>query len=172
MKGYIANLRKRQAEKETVPIPHAVWTNPLYFIAFGLGSGALPAPGTFGTLFAIPFYLVLQLLPLPLYLLATLIILFASAWLLDKLSKALDCHDHPGMCLDEFVGFFVTMIHVPPSISFIILGFILFRLFDIWKPWPISLIDKHWHGGLGMVMDDVVAGLFVCFFLQLIAYFT
>ena len=85
-------------KKNIPPIPKAVWTNPLYFIAFGFGSGAIPfAPGTFGTLFAIPFYLLLRPLPLYAYLLFVIFFIVLSAWISDRVSKETQTHDHPGM---------------------------------------------------------------------------
>lgn len=159
----------KSRSKPMPPVPEAVWRNPLYFVAFGLGSGAIPlAPGTFGTLMAIPFYLLLQPLPLPFYLAFTLLFFAASSWICDRVSRETGTHDHPGMCLDEFVGFFVTMIHAPTGWPWVVLGFLLFRLFDIWKPWPINWLDKKVHGGFGMVLDDVVAGIFAMIVIQLL----
>src|SRR6478672_92868 len=101
----------KSKKKPAVPVPAAVWTNPLYFIAFGLGTGAIPfAPGTFGTLMAIPFYLLLRPLPVTVYVVITIIFIAFSSWVCDRVSRELHVHDHPGMCLDEFAGFFVTMI--------------------------------------------------------------
>jgi phosphatidylglycerophosphatase A len=157
--------------KPIPPVPKGVWYNPLYFIGFGFGAGAIPvAPGTFGTLIAIPFYWLCRNLPLSYYLgLVVCLIIFAS-WLSDYLSRQLKTHDHPGMCIDEFVGFFVTMINAPIGWGWIILGFVLFRIFDIWKPWPIGWIDKRVHGGFGMVLDDVAAGMISMALIQLTAY--
>lgn len=161
--------RLKSRSKPRIATPKAVWHNPLYFIAFGLGSGAAPfAPGTFGTLFAIPFYLLLRPLPLYAYLIFVIAFFAASAWLCDKVSREIHVHDHPGMCIDEFAGFFVTMINAPAGWIWIVVGFLLFRLFDIWKPWPIHVIDKNMHGGIGMVFDDIVAGIFACAVMQLI----
>jgi len=157
-------------KKQKMPTPKAIWTNPLYFIAFGFGSGAMPfAPGTFGTLVAIPFYLLLRQLSLVPYLLFLVFFIAFCSWLCDRISRETHTHDHPGMCIDEFPGFFVTMIGAPHGWYWIILGFLLFRLFDIWKPWPIRFIDQKVHGGFGMVLDDVVAGIFAMVVIQLIA---
>jgi len=157
-------------KKTPPPVPEAVWQNPLYFLAFGLGSGAMPfAPGTFGTLMAIPFYLALRSLPLTAYIIFVIAFFALSAYLCDRLSREIHVHDHPGMCIDEFAGFFVTMINAPHGVGWIILGFILFRIFDIWKPWPIGLIDEKVTGGVGMVLDDVVAGLFSCAIIQILS---
>jgi phosphatidylglycerophosphatase A len=87
-------------------------------------------------------------------------------WICEKVSNELQVDDHQGMCLDEVVGFLVTMINAPNGIVWILLGFGLFRLFDIWKPWPINYLDTHVHGGVGMILDDVCAGVFSLVTLQ------
>lgn len=154
--------------KSQQPLPPEIWQNPLYFIAFGLGSGAMPfAPGTFGTLMAIPFYLLIQPFSLSVYLLIVACFIIFSMWICERASRQIHIHDHPGMCIDEFAGFFVTMIHAPRGWLPIVVGFLLFRLFDIWKPWPINWLDKNIHGGIGMVLDDVVAGLVACALMQI-----
>lgn len=151
------------------PVPVSVWRNPLHFIAFGFGAGAIPfAPGTFGTLVAIPFYLLFSLLPLSAYIVLVVLIMFASMWLCDRVSREINIHDHQGMCLDEIVGYLVTMIAAPHGWIWIMLGFALFRLFDIWKPWPIAYIDEHVDGGVGMILDDVLAGIYSLIILQLL----
>lgn len=154
------------------PVPREVWRHPLYFIAFGFGSGAAPfAPGTFGTLMAIPFYLLLSMLPLTAYLIFVFLFIVFTSWLCDRISRETHTHDHPGMCIDEFAGFFVTMIAAPAGWLWILAGFILFRLFDIWKPWPISVADEKIPGGFGMVFDDVLAGVYACAIIQLVYCF-
>lgn len=152
------------------PIPSSIWQNPWHFIAFGFGSGAIPvAPGTFGTLIAVPFYLVLQHLSFLLYFIIVMIIMIGSMWLCDRVSREIDLHDHQGMCLDEIVGYLVTMIGAPHGLPWILIGFGLFRLFDIWKPWPIAYLDEHVHGGIGMILDDVLAGVYSLLILQIIS---
>src|SRR5690349_14513668 len=101
--------------KYIVPeIPDSVWRNPLHFIAFGFGTGALPyAPGTFGTLIAIPFYLVLRQLNWIAYFIVLCILIVASIWICEKVSKEIKVHDHQGMCLDEIIGYLVTMFAAP-----------------------------------------------------------
>jgi len=151
------------------PIPDSIWKNPIHFVAFGFGSGAIPvAPGTFGTLMAIPFYLALSHTSSLFYLAILLIITWGSIWICNKTSLDLGVHDHQGMCLDEFVGYFVTMFHAPQGWSWILFGFILFRIFDIWKPWPIRLVDEKIHGGFGMILDDILAGVYSCIVIQLV----
>lgn len=161
----------KSKSRHAPPIPEAVWRKPLYFAAFGLGSGAIPiAPGTFGTLLAIPFYLLFQPLSLMAYILFVIIFIIASSWICDRVSNEIHAHDHPGMCIDEFAGFFVTMINAPQGWIWIVIGFLLFRLFDIWKPWPINYIDENVQGGFGMILDDVVAGLFAMIIIQLLHF--
>lgn len=152
------------------PIPASIWRNPWHFIAFGFGTGAIPfAPGTFGTLIAIPFYLAMQSLPALNYFVITVLVIAASIWMCNKVSKEIGIDDHQGMCLDEIVGFLVTMFNAPHGWQWILLGFLLFRLFDIWKPWPIRQIDAKMTGGFGMIFDDVLAGIYSYFILQIIA---
>lgn len=151
----------------------SVWTNPVHFLAFGLGSGLAPkAPGTFGTLAAIPFYLLFQYLPMWNYLLVIVVSIVLGIWLCDRTSKDLGVHDHPGIVWDEFVGYWITMIAAPAGWLWVVIGFVLFRIFDIWKPWPISWLDKKVDGGLGIMVDDLVAGVFAFVTLQLIVAFS
>lgn len=156
--------------KPIPPVPAAVWQDPVYFFAFGFGSGAFPfAPGTCGTLAAIPFYLALNSLPLTYYLLIISLVIIGGILACEKISRATHTHDHPGMCIDEFGGFFVAMAGAPHGIGWVILGFSLFRFFDIIKPWPINLIDERVNGGLGMMLDDIAAGLYSAAILQIIS---
>ncbi|HHH48951.1 MAG TPA: phosphatidylglycerophosphatase A [Gammaproteobacteria bacterium] len=151
--------------------PSSVWRNPVHFLAFGLGSGAAPvAPGTFGTLAAIPLYLLLAPLPLWGYLLAVAAVSLAGIWLCGRTSRDLGVHDHPGIVWDEFAGYLVTMIAAPAGWLWIAAGFVLFRLFDILKPWPIRWIDRRVHGGLGIMLDDLLAGVLAALVLQAVAW--
>lgn len=134
--------------------------DPVVFIALGLGSGLAPkAPGTAGTLLAVPLYLVMQNMPLSLYLAVTLAITLSGIWICTYSAKKLGVHDHPAIVIDEIAGFLITMIAVPPGWHWVLMGFILFRLFDVLKPWPISWLDRNLKGGVGIMLDDVVAGL-------------
>ena len=146
-----------------------VLKNPIHFLAFGFGSGlSKVAPGTFGTLAAVPLFLALSCLPLWAYVVAVIAVCLLGIWLCDQSSKMLDVHDHPGIVWDEFAGFFITMIAAPVSWVSVLLGFVLFRIFDVLKPWPISYLDKKVHGGLGIMLDDILAGVFAAICLQLI----
>ncbi len=148
-----------------------VLSNPIHFLAFGFGSGLAPfAPGTFGTLMAIPLYLLMQSMSLPLYLVIVAIVSIVGIWICGKSSEMLGAHDHSGIVWDEFAGYFITMIAAPAGWVWILVGFALFRLFDIWKPWPISILDKQVDGGFGIMIDDIVAGFFALICLQLSYY--
>lgn len=149
-----------------------VLSSPTHFLAFGFGSGLAPiAPGTFGTLVAIPLFLLMQPLALPWYLLIVLAITVFGIWLCGTSAKELGLHDPAGIVWDEIAGYLVTMIAAPVGWKWIIIGFLLFRLFDIWKPWPVNIADKKLEGGLGIILDDIIAGIYALIVLQLIAYF-
>lgn len=144
------------------------------FFASGFGSGCAPkAPGTFGTLMAVPIWIVLvYYLQLTgwLYLLMVVITFIFGVWVCDVASKELGVHDHGGIVWDEFVGFFITMIGITVTLQNILLGFVLFRIFDIIKPFPIKWLDQKVAGGFGVMIDDVLAGIFALISLHLIHY--
>jgi len=134
--------------------------NPIHFLALGFGSGLLPkAPGTYGTLAAIPIYLLLANLSINFYLLIVIIMSLAGIYICGKAAKDSGVHDHGAIVWDEIVGYLITMFMMPTTWQSIVVGFILFRIFDIFKPWPISFVDKNLHGGLGIMVDDILAGL-------------
>lgn len=135
-------------------------TKLIHWLAVGFGSGLAPkAPGTFGTLAAVPFYLLLAQLPQPAYMLALLVCCVAGVWICGRSAADFGEHDHPAIVWDEFAGFFITMALVPLNLLNLLLGFALFRLFDIMKPFPIGWLDKRVSGGLGIMLDDIVAGM-------------
>lgn len=147
-------------------------SHPVHFLAFGAGSGLSPwAPGTMGTLAAIPVFLLMSGLSLLPYLIITILLFAVGIWICGESSRLLGVHDHSGIVWDEIVGFLVTMVAVPAQWVWILAGFLLFRLFDIWKPWPIRLLDQHVHGGFGIMVDDLVAGIFAAVILQLLMRF-
>lgn len=150
-------------------IPQSVWRNPIHFLAFGFGSGAMPvAPGTFGTLVAIPIYLLMAPLSLWLYLAIVTGITVLGVWLCHVTSRDLGVHDHPGIVWDEIAGYLITMIAAPTGWLWVLLGFVLFRVFDIIKPWPIGWADRRVSGGLGIMLDDVLAAVYAWLLLQVI----
>ncbi len=146
-----------------------ILTNPILFLAFGFGSGLVKkAPGTCGTLAAIPVYLLLAQTPFAIYSIFTIISIFVGIKICGDAADFLGEHDFNGIVWDEIAGYLITLWFVPLSWQAVILGFVLFRFFDILKPFPIKWIDKHVHGGLGIMLDDVLAGfaaaglLFAC----------
>lgn len=129
-------------------------------LATGFGVGYSPiAPGTLGTLLAIPIYYFLSDIPFPLYEITLAGFFFLAVWVSDKTGAVFGKKDDPKIVIDEMMGFFVTMLWVPKTALFILLGFFLFRFFDIVKPPPIRLLERV-RGGYGVVLDDVFAGIF------------
>ncbi|WP_448210862.1 phosphatidylglycerophosphatase A family protein [Colwellia sp. MEBiC06753] len=135
--------------------------NPIHFLAVGFGSGLAPkAPGTFGTLAAIPvFWLMATYLSPSTYLWLTLVFTIVGISICGKAAESVGVHDHGAIVWDEIVGYLITMAFVPATLLNIVLGFVLFRIFDIFKPWPISIADKKLGGGFGIMFDDVLAGI-------------
>ena len=161
----ISSMRTKQ-------IPVAALKHPAALLACGFGTGLAPfAPGTFGTLVGLPLYGLMQFLSAPVYVGLTVLLFIFGIWICDITSRQLQVHDHPGIVWDEVVGYLVTMTLAPAGWVWWVLGFALFRLFDIWKPWPIRLLDKHVQGGFGIMIDDVLAGVYAAICLQLIFYF-
>jgi phosphatidylglycerophosphatase A len=141
--------------------PRQILSDPVLFLAFGFGSGlAKKAPGTFGTLAAIPVYLLFELTDIRVYSLLTVIVTVVGVWLCDWAAEKLGEHDFGGIVWDEIAGYLITMWLIPFSWQTAVAGFILFRFFDILKPWPIKWLDQHVQGGFGIMIDDVLAGVF------------
>ncbi|MEM9256476.1 MAG: phosphatidylglycerophosphatase A [Pseudomonadota bacterium] len=151
------------SQDRELKVKPTVFRSPAQFLAFGFGSGLSPrAPGTVGTLLAALVYLPIVQLGLPAYTLFTLFAAVFGVWVCGVASQQLRVHDHPGIVWDEFVGFWITMWALPNTWPWVVSGFLLFRIFDIFKPWPISLLDKTVPGGLGIVIDDILAGVLAC----------
>jgi len=140
---------------------------PAVLLACGLGAGLIPkAPGTFGTLAAIPLFLWMQHLSMLSYLLITAAFFVMGIWLSTEAIKIFHRDDPSEVVWDEVVGFLITMIAAPTGWQWLVVGFVLFRIFDIWKPWPVSLADQKLHGGLGIMLDDVIAGIYALLCIQ------
>lgn len=142
------------------PLFSVLLRSPVLLLAFGFGSGLSPkAPGTVGTLFAIPLWLLFAQLPLAAYMLLVAVCTFAGVYICGKAAEMLGVHDHGGIVWDEFVGLWIAMTALPVTWTNVVLGFVLFRTFDILKPWPIGWLDKRVPGGAGIMVDDIVAGV-------------
>jgi len=150
-------------------IPVSLLKNPVHLLSVGFGSGLAPkAPGTFGTIAALPFWYVLQFLPPAYYVVVLILAFILGVYLCGATADALGVHDHGGIVWDEFVGLWIALFMVPMHFGWILLGFALFRLFDIWKPWPIRVLDAKVHGGFGIMIDDVLAGVYAYLTLQIL----
>lgn len=131
-------------------------SHPAHFLALGFGAGLSPkAPGTVGTLVAFPLFWLL--LESSLYWIWVVIFLLVGVWACGVAGKALGVHDHGGIVWDEVAAFLMVLPFAPPSLVGFALAFALFRLFDIWKPFPIGWLDARMKGGLGVMLDDVLA---------------
>ncbi len=134
--------------------------NPVHLLAFGFGSGLAPkGPGTAGTAVALLLWPLLATLPLYVYIGVVIAVSLLGFYLCGKTAHDMGVHDHQGIVWDEMAGYWLTMTALPASWPWALAGFVLFRLFDIWKPWPIRWVDRHVGGGFGIMVDDLLAGL-------------
>ncbi|MBI5007513.1 MAG: phosphatidylglycerophosphatase A [Nitrosomonadales bacterium] len=136
-----------------------LFSHPAHLLSFGFGAGLLPkGPGTAGTLVAFPMYWYLAPRLTDAMFILVLIWAFAfGVWVCDITGKALGVHDYGGIVWDEIVAFTLVLFFTPEGVVWQILAFCLFRFFDIFKPEPIRHFDKTWHGGLGVMFDDILA---------------
>lgn len=137
-------------------------SHPAHFIALGFGSGLAPvAPGTFGTLAGLGLYWLLALIAPPLVI-AFLAIpaFFLGVWACERTGRDLGVQDHGAMVWDEIVAFLPLAALASTSLMLQAVAFVLFRLFDIWKPYPIRLVEKNVKGGMGVMVDDLMAGAY------------
>jgi len=163
--------------------------SPAGWIACGLGSGLTPrAQGTFGSLAAILPWLLLRDLPIAAWLVLIVASFALGVWACEVAGRILGVADHRSLVWDEFVGQWITLLPVAlaPRLAGgiasgvagveawwpVVAGFALFRLFDVWKPWPIAWFDRRVKGGLGVMLDDVIAGIFAAIVLQAILHYT
>ena len=150
----------------------ALLSSPAGWLACGFGSGLAPvAQGTFGSLAAILPWLLLRQLSLQVNLLVIAIGFAIGVWACDVAGRALGVDDHRSLVWDEFIGQWIALL--PALLApwwAVIAGLALFRLFDVWKPWPIRWLDRHLKGGMGVMVDDVVAGLFAAILLWLVLH--
>lgn len=137
-------------------------SRPAHFIALGFGSGLSPkAPGTFGTLAALPLFGLLQIVLSPALIALLCLPAFAlGIWAAGKTCDDLGVHDHGAIVIDEIVAMWLVLVFAAPTFSGWLLAFALFRLFDIVKPWPINWLDARVHGGFGVMLDDLLAAIY------------
>jgi phosphatidylglycerophosphatase A len=138
-----------------------VFTDPVHLLAFGFGSGLAPkAPGTFGTLVAMPMAVALLHLPVVWRAVPVVLVSLLGIWICEVSSRRLGVHDHPGIVWDEIAGLLLTVAIFPLDMTTLVGGFVLFRAFDILKPPPIRQVDRQVSGGLGIMLDDLIAAVF------------
>ena len=159
------------------PTREFLFKHPAHFIALGFGSGLAPkAPGTFGTLAALPIYALTMWLGgtwfsgtwlnstgsngTGLLAIAAVLLFFIGIWASDVTGAALGASDHGDIVIDEIAAFLLILVFTPLNWPWIILAFVLFRVFDILKPWPISVADRRIKGGFGVMFDDLLAAIF------------
>jgi phosphatidylglycerophosphatase A len=141
-------------------------------IATGLYSGYLPkAPGTWGSLVGLLLFFLLHTLSLPVYLAIIAGLFVVGTFAAGEAEKILDNRDPGVVVIDEIVGILIALIAVPVTPLTMALGFVLFRIFDIAKPFPVNFFDQRFHGGLGIMLDDIVAGVYSLIILQLLLNF-
>lgn len=138
-----------------------ILTDPVLFLGFGFGSGLIKkAPGTCGTIAALPVYYLLAQTNFIIYSIATIISMIAGIYICEVAAKKLNEHDYGGIVWDEIAGYLITLWFVPFSWQAMLIGFVLFRIFDIVKPQPIKWIDAKVQGGFGIMLDDIIAAVF------------
>ena len=157
-------------------IPARLLLNPIHLMSLGLGSGLFKwMPGTVGTAVAAGIWWVCWVVWFPevhtLYwhLAIVAVSFLIGIYLCAATAKKLGVHDHGGIVWDEFVGFWLATVAIPLTWQWFIAAFVLFRIFDIAKPWPIRQIDKNVHGGFGIMLDDLLAGVYTLVILHVVA---
>ena len=160
------NMEKKELRRK-------VLRDPVNLLAFGFGSGLTPlAPGTAGSLVGLALAWATMDLPLVSRLVVAIALILSGIWICGEAARRIAVHDHPGIVWDEIAGIYLALLVAPPSIWAWALGFGLFRLFDIWKPWPIRDLDHRLGGGLGIMLDDLVAALYALILLTLYGWLT
>jgi phosphatidylglycerophosphatase A len=145
--------------------------DPVHLVALGFGSGLAPVgPGTFGTLLAVPLAFVLLHAPPVIAWLIVAMAIAGGVWVTGESARRLGVHDHSGIVWDEIAAFLALALVLPTGWPWLIAGFVAFRVFDIAKPWPIREMDHRLRGGLGIMLDDLMAAVYSAVLLRLINY--
>jgi len=163
---------KKQPALDRALLNKVALRSPDGLLAFGFGSGLSPfAPGTMGTLIAIPFVFALKGLQAPIFWMTLFLLFWLGVYVCDRVSQKLGVHDHGGIVWDEMVGYWLSIAFVPLQWHWLLAAFVLFRFFDIVKPWPIRELDKKVRGGFGIMIDDILAAVFTIVCLALLQRF-
>jgi len=174
MPGLIILPEATMAKTSVIPLDRVfLLSHPAHFIALGLGSGLAPkAPGTFGTLMALPLYALLAYWLVPLWIVVLCLPAFAvGSWAAQKTCEDMGVHDHGAIVIDEIVAMWLVLAIAPATALGWLTAFLLFRLFDIVKPWPINWLDERVHGGFGVMLDDLLAAVYAVLCLLALARF-
>ena len=160
-------------ERSRIPVPRSALRDPVHLLALGFGSGLAPvAPGTFGSVVGLLLGLAVAPLGWWTALSVTVLVTVAGVWICGESARRLGVHDHPAIVWDEVAGMMIVLLAAPRTWWGIALAFALFRLLDVWKPWPIREVDHGMRGGLGIMLDDVMAALMAAALLLLIKNYT
>ncbi|HHR6130612.1 TPA: phosphatidylglycerophosphatase A [Providencia alcalifaciens] len=147
--------------------------NPWHLLATGFGSGLSPiVPGTMGSLAAIPFWLLMDKLPVWSLWIIIVVGFWFGCWICQRTSDDMRIHDHGSIVWDEFIGMWITLMAIPVvSIQWVLTGFLIFRVYDMWKPWPIRIFDRRVSGGFGIMIDDIIAAIFAYVTIWLLVHY-
>ena len=171
--GPSAGPRLTRVERARTRIPATALREPVHLLALGFGSGLAPvAPGTFGSLVGLALALVVLQAGWWIAAVAALFASVAGVWICGASARRLGVHDHPAIVWDEIAGMMLVMLAAPTTWWGAALAFALFRLFDVWKPWPIREVDHGISGGAGIMLDDILAALMAAAVLLLIRRYT
>ena len=155
-------MASNTSDKKRAPIPalKTVFTDPVHFLAFGFGVGVSPiAPGTLGSVWGILLAWVTAGLGLPIEIAIAAALCLVGIYICGESSRRLGVHDHGGIVWDEIAGAYLICLPFPRTLTVLVVAFIMFRVLDIVKPWPIRELDHRLHGGLGIMLDDILAAL-------------
>lgn len=159
------------SEPLTATQRRALLSHPAGWIAIAAGAGLAPtAPGTAGSAIALlPWWFLLRRLPLAWYVVVLVLGFALGVWACSVAGRRLGVQDHGALVWDEVIGMWIALFAAPAGWAWMVAGFVLFRLFDICKPWPVGLADRRVKGGIGVMLDDVLAGVYALVVLQLAA---
>jgi phosphatidylglycerophosphatase A len=154
------------ADDDKTTLPRRVMTNPVSFLAFGLGAGLVPwAPGTWGSLLGVALAWLTLPLGLEMRFMVAIALIVSGLWLCGAAARRIGVHDHPGIVWDEIAAMYLLLLVAAPEMAAWAAAFLLYRLLDIWKPWPIRDLDHRLTGGPGIMLDDLVAALYAALLL-------
>jgi phosphatidylglycerophosphatase A len=160
-------------KRDRIPVPAALLRDPVHLFALGFGSGLAPvAPGTFGSIVGLLFGLAVAPFGFWVALAVTIAVTITGIWICGESARKLGVHDHSAIVWDEVAGMMLTLLAAPATWWGAALAFGLFRLFDVWKPWPIREVDHGMRGGLGIMLDDVMAAVMAAALLLVIKKYT